>query len=202
MKIKLKIVVSVALILISQNILAQITPSQIDSLMEKSMKEFKVVGASIAVIKDRKLFYEKGYGKKSIKTNEAVNAQTNFQIASNSKAFTTAALSILVDESKISWKDKVKKYIPEFKKLNDAVHEAGGKTCIQLWQGGLAVASDQTAQILVPDDLPLSPQYTVPAITNERLLDIIDKFGQAAKRAVEAGFDCLEFHCAHLTMSG
>lgn len=28
------------------------------------------------------------------------------------------------------------KYIPEFKKLNDAVHEAGGKTCIQLWQGG------------------------------------------------------------------
>lgn len=82
-------------------------------------------------------------------------------------------------------------------KLNDAVHEAGGKTCIQLWQGGLAVASDQTAQILVPNDLPLSPQYTVPAITNERLLDIIDKFGQAARRAVEAGFDCLEFHCAH-----
>lgn len=77
------------------------------------------------------------------------------------------------------------------------MHEAGGKTCIQLWQGGLAVASDQTAQILVPNDLPLSPQYTVPAITNERLLDIIDKFGQAAKRAVEAGFDCLEFHCAH-----
>lgn len=37
----------------------------------------------------------------------------------------------------------------------------------------------------------------MPAITNERLLDIIDKFGQAAKRAVEAGFDCLEFHCAH-----
>lgn len=88
------------------------------------------------------------------------------------------------------------KYIPGFKKLNDAVHEAGGKTCVQLWQGGLAVASDQTAQILVPNDLPLSPQYTVPAITNERLLDIIDKFGQAARRAVEAGFDCLEFHCA------
>ena len=78
-----------------------------------------------------------------------------------------------------------------------AESEAGGKTCIQLWQGGLAVASDQMAQILVPNDLPLSPQYTVPAITNERLLDIIDKFGQAAKRAVEAGFDCLEFHCAH-----
>ena len=33
------------------------------------------------------------------------------------------------------------KYIPGFKKLNDAVHRAGGKTGIQLWQGGIAVSS-------------------------------------------------------------
>ena len=89
------------------------------------------------------------------------------------------------------------KYIEGFKKLNDAVHAAGGKTCIQLWQGGLAVASDQKAEILVPNDMPLSAEYTVPGITSERLLDIINKFGEAAKRSVEAGFDCLEFHCAH-----
>lgn len=89
------------------------------------------------------------------------------------------------------------KYIEGFKKLNDAVHAAGGKTSIQLWQGGLAVASDTSAQILLPDDMQLAPNYTVPAITNERLLSIIDAFGQAAKRAVEAGFDTLEFHCAH-----
>lgn len=37
----------------------------------------------------------------------------------------------------------------------------------------------------------------MPGITSERLLDIINKFGEAAKRSVEAGFDCLEFHCAH-----
>ncbi len=34
------------------------------------------------------------------------------------------------------------KYIEGFKKLNDVVHDAGDKTCIQLWQGGLAVALD------------------------------------------------------------
>ena len=45
------------------------------------------------------------------------------------------------------------KYIEGFKKLNDAVHAAGGKTCIQLWQGDLAVASDQKAEILVPNVL-------------------------------------------------
>ena len=89
------------------------------------------------------------------------------------------------------------KYIPGFRRLNDAVHEAGGKTCLQLWQGGLAVASDQTVQILLPNDMPLSAEYTVPAITEERLYSVIDAFKAAAARAVEAGFDCLEFHCAH-----
>ena len=89
------------------------------------------------------------------------------------------------------------KYIEGFRKLNDAVHEAGGKTCIQLWQGGLAVASDPAAQILLPDPMPLAPNYTAPAITNERLLEVIDNFGKAAARAAEAGFDTLEFHCAH-----
>lgn len=89
------------------------------------------------------------------------------------------------------------KYIPGLRNLNDAVHAAGGKTCVQLWQGGLAVASDQTVQVLVPNDMPVSAEYTIPGITEERLYSIIDAFQTAAKRAVEAGFDCLEFHCAH-----
>lgn len=89
------------------------------------------------------------------------------------------------------------KYIEGFKKLNDAVHAAGGKTAIQLWQGGLAVASDRSAEILLPNDTPFGPQYTVPAITTERLLSIIEAYGEATRRSVEAGFDAIEFHCAH-----
>lgn len=45
--------------------------------------------------------------------------------------------------------------------------------------------------------MPLAENYTVPAITEERIYSIIDAFGKAAKRAVEAGFDSVEFHCAH-----
>ena len=45
------------------------------------------------------------------------------------------------------------KYTNGLKKLNDVVHDAGDKTCIQLWQGDLAVASDQKAEILVPNVL-------------------------------------------------
>lgn len=108
---------------LSSNLFGQMSSKEIDLLVENSMKEFNVAGVAVAVVKDGKIIHEKGYGVKSIETNLLVDEHTNFQIASNTKAFTTAALSILVDEGKLSWKDKVKKYIPEFKMYNDYVTE-------------------------------------------------------------------------------
>ena len=102
---------------------AQLSPAQIDSLVAHTMKTFKVAGAAVAVVKDGKVIHEKGYGVKSVQSQLPVDVYTNFQIASNSKAFTAAALAILMDEGKLSWKDKVKKYIPEFKMYNDYVTE-------------------------------------------------------------------------------
>lgn len=102
---------------------AQLTSPKIDSLMENALIKFKVAGASVAIVKDGKVIPQKGYGLTSITTKEAVNEYTNFQIASNTKAFTTAALSILEDEGKLKWTDKVKDHLPEFKMYNDYVTE-------------------------------------------------------------------------------
>ena len=102
---------------------AQLAPASIDSLVEKAMTTFHVAGAAVAVIKDGKIVHEKGYGVRSVVSKLPVDVHTNFQIASNSKAFTTTALAILVDEGKLSWKDKVTTYIPEFKMYNDYVTE-------------------------------------------------------------------------------
>ncbi|QES89227.1 serine hydrolase [Rhizosphaericola mali] len=119
---KIKLLFTIAFIIALLNVSnAQITTQKIDSLMNKAMTEFNVVGASVAVIADGKIVLEKGYGVKSLTTKEPVNEYTNFQIASNSKAFTATALSILVDEGKIKWDDKVITYIPEFKMYNDYV---------------------------------------------------------------------------------
>lgn len=111
------------LLLMSGTANAQITSKEIDNLLQTAMDKFKVAGAAVAVVKDGKVVHKKGYGVKSITTKQPVDASTNFQIASNSKAFTTTALSILVDEGKLSWKDKVKTYLPEFKMYNDYVTE-------------------------------------------------------------------------------
>ncbi len=100
---------------------AQIKEQQIDELVEKTLKSFNVPGIAVAIVKDGKVIHAKGYGVKSILTNEKTDANTLFGIASNSKAFTTAALAMLVDEGKIKWDDKVIQYIPEFKMYNSFV---------------------------------------------------------------------------------
>jgi len=111
------------LISFSTKVLAQLSSGQIDSLVQSAMSSFNVAGAAVAVVKDGKVIYEKGYGVKSIVTRQQVDENTNFQIASNTKAFITTALSILIDEGKLKWTDKVRDYLPEFKMYNDYVTE-------------------------------------------------------------------------------
>ncbi|HPM29035.1 MAG TPA: serine hydrolase [Chryseolinea sp.] len=95
---------------------AQVLSSkQIDSLVNKTMELMPLGGIAVAVVKDGKVIHAKGYGVASIKGNEKVDENTLFAIASNSKAFTTTALAMLVDEGKLSWQDKVVDHIPEFK---------------------------------------------------------------------------------------
>ncbi|MEG1292001.1 MAG: FAD-dependent oxidoreductase, partial [Lachnospiraceae bacterium] len=89
------------------------------------------------------------------------------------------------------------RYIPGLKSLTDAIHEAGGKAGLQLWQGSLAVSMDPAAVMLVASDMPISEDITLPAITLEQIAEIVSCFGAAAKRAVKAGFDCVEVHVAH-----
>ncbi|MBL7917177.1 MAG: beta-lactamase family protein, partial [Bacteroidia bacterium] len=102
--------VFISLIITAQNI----SSAEIDALVEQTLKTFNVPGIAVGVVKDGKLIHAKGYGVRSINTKEKVDENTFFGIASNSKAFTTAAIAMLVDEKKINWDDKVRKYIPEF----------------------------------------------------------------------------------------
>src|SRR3978361_227395 len=100
-----------------------ITSSEIDSLTELTLKTFDVPGIAVAVVKDGKIIHAKGYGVRSLNTKQTVDENTLFGIASNSKAFTVAALGILIDEGKLKWDDKVTDYIPEFRMYNPYVTE-------------------------------------------------------------------------------
>ncbi|HEX9955617.1 MAG TPA: serine hydrolase [Fibrella sp.] len=100
-----------------------ITPQQIDALVQRTLTTFDVPGIAVAVVKDGKVVHAKGYGVRSLKTGQKVDENTAFGIASNSKAFTAAALGILMDEGKLTWDDKVIDYVPEFRMYNAYVTE-------------------------------------------------------------------------------
>ena len=77
---------------------AQITSKYIDSVVQASMDAMPQAGIAVAVVKDGKVIHAKGYGTASVKSGAKVDKNTLFSIASNSKAFTTCALGMLVDE--------------------------------------------------------------------------------------------------------
>ncbi|MFS4447864.1 serine hydrolase [Maribacter sp. 2307UL18-2] len=120
--LKIKMLGFLMLLMSSVSINAQMTATQIDSIVEKAISTLdNTAGFAIGVVKDGKIVHVKGYGRTSVDSKEVVTAYTPFGIASNSKAFTSAALAILVEQGKIKWEDKVIDYIPEFKMYNDYV---------------------------------------------------------------------------------
>src|SRR5690606_4550302 len=90
------------------------TEQELDGLFSKAIIDHNVPGMAIAIVKDGQVMLSKGYGVKNANKEDKVDDKTLFAIASNSKAFTSAALAILVDEGKIKWSDKVRTYLPYF----------------------------------------------------------------------------------------
>jgi CubicO group peptidase (beta-lactamase class C family) len=88
--------------------------SALEQYVNSSMKDWKVPGASVAIVKDGSVIYMKGFGVRDIRTNQPVTPDTLFDIGSCTKAFTSAAVAMLVDEGKMKWDGKVNEYIPFF----------------------------------------------------------------------------------------
>src|SRR5215468_9073680 len=98
----------------AQGVAQTSAPPDLDTYVARVLKEFEVPGLAIAIVKDGKVALIKGYGVRRLGESAPVDEQTLFGIASNTKAFTAAALAILVDEGKIRWDDPVTKHLPGF----------------------------------------------------------------------------------------
>jgi CubicO group peptidase (beta-lactamase class C family) len=79
----------------------------IDDKVMLFLKAHRVAGASVAVSKDGKLLYAKGFGYASMESLEEVNPNHLFRIASISKLITAVAIFKLIEENKLSLDDKV-----------------------------------------------------------------------------------------------
>lgn len=96
------------------------------------------------------------------------------------------------------WSDN---HIPAFKKIVDGIHEQGAKAGIQIAHAGRkaqdAIQPVAPSPITYPTSPGQKPYRTPRELTNKEIKDLVEKFKQAARRAVEAGFDTIELHGAH-----
>lgn len=86
---------------------------QILSLVTPIMQKFGVPGAAVAVVSGEDSAAV-GYGTCEKEKGGAVTADTTFQLASCSKAYTATSVALLVDAGAMGWDDLVRKHLPEF----------------------------------------------------------------------------------------
>lgn len=96
---------------------------RLDRYISVAQETWPVPGMAVAIVKDGEVVLARGYGVLSIDDPTPVDEHTLFAIASNSKAFTSAALAILVDEGKLSWDDRVVEYLSYLRLYDEYVTE-------------------------------------------------------------------------------
>lgn len=91
------------------------------------------------------------------------------------------------------------KFIPELKRMTDAVHEAGGKIGAQLYHAGRQASQGVTGiQPIAPSAIPCEILGNNPReMTKKDIDEMHRKFVKAAERSIESGFDLIEVHFAH-----
>src|SRR5688572_5122549 len=93
---------------------AQADLKKLDAYYAKALKDWDVPGMSVAIVKDGKVIFAKGYGVKELGKPGLPDENTLYAVASNTKAMTAAIIAQLVEEGKLGWNDKVKKHLPYF----------------------------------------------------------------------------------------
>ena len=91
------------------------------------------------------------------------------------------------------------RFIEAYRKVVSRVHEHGGKIAVQIVHGGRqSMLSAETPIILAPSAVTNKRNGVTPEeMTEEEVLETIEDFANAARRAKEAGFDAVQLHCAH-----
>lgn len=89
-------------------------PANFERRVEEIRTQVGVPGMSVVIVEDGRTTFARGFGVRRLGSNEAVDADTIFQLGSVGKAFTTAAIAVLVDRGQLSWDDRVIDHIPYF----------------------------------------------------------------------------------------
>ncbi len=111
--LKPKLALLAAFVLSTLTASAQVSPTQIASLFS-SLKSPTAPGAAVLVVRNGRPVFRRGYGVTDLRTLHAIDAQTNFRLASFTKQFTAMCIMLLVHDGKLRYDDHLTDIFPEF----------------------------------------------------------------------------------------
>ncbi|MDG1707595.1 MAG: serine hydrolase, partial [Emcibacteraceae bacterium] len=100
---------------------SELSEVKLDQFVNDAMKEFNIPGIAVGIIQHGEIQHLKGYGVREFGKEAPITADTMYAIASNSKAFTAAAIALLVDDGILDWDDKVIDFLPNFRMMDSWV---------------------------------------------------------------------------------
>lgn len=101
------------------SLLAPGVEAKIDAAVQQDVASGRVAGVAVAVLRDHKLLFVKGYGRANLELATPVSAKTVFRIGSLTKQFTAAGVLLLAEQGKLKIDDKLSLYLPNFPRAND-----------------------------------------------------------------------------------
>jgi CubicO group peptidase (beta-lactamase class C family) len=100
--------------------------SRIDRVLQQHVDENRIAGAVALVLRDGRPIYEKAFGWSDKEAGRRMTNDTIFRIASQSKAITSVAILVLLEEGKLTLATPVSRFIPEFAKTTVALKGEAG----------------------------------------------------------------------------
>lgn len=91
----------------------------LDAFIRQALIEYEVPGAAVTVVQGDQTTWLRGYGIRQIGEPGLVDESTVFQLGSDTKTFTAAALGALVGDGRLDWDDEVITHLPEFVLYDD-----------------------------------------------------------------------------------
>ncbi len=93
---------------------------QVDALLA-GLTSDREPGAAVLIVKDARIVFERGYGITDLRTVQAIDARTNFRLASVTKQFTAVAVMLLVRDGKLRYEDSLADIFPDFPEYGRAI---------------------------------------------------------------------------------
>ena len=102
-----------AALLLAFGLATSVQADAVDDYVQPQMRARHIPGVSLGIIRDGKIVKAQGYGAANLELNVPATTATVFEIGSNTKQFTAAAIMMLVEEGKVQLDDKITKYFPD-----------------------------------------------------------------------------------------